>query len=179
MSDTKLHTVGLVSATSLGIRVSGAAALLILAAGQVAHGDELIPPRHKIQPDRPRLLIRPNATPYAISMAQLESLPRNDEYNQMLAQLRRQDHAAAQAMVWLLTHDRAAAQRAVERMRTYRYPGQVQHFSHLPSTDGDLRWPTIGSTTTRASPGKSRPRSAPTWRPWPAQAPGHRRPHVP
>ncbi len=104
------------------------AVLMILAAFQAAPGDELIPPQARIKPDRPRLLIRPEATPHAISIAQLNALPRDDDFNRMLLQLKRQKHAAAQAMVWLLTQDTAAAQRAVERMRAYRYPGKVDTF---------------------------------------------------
>jgi len=99
-----------------------------------ARAADLIPPASALKPDRPRLLLRPADTPYAISVAQLRALPRDADFNQMLAQLKAQDHAAAQAMVWLLTagHQpevgRAAAERAVKRMRAYRYPGNVDTF---------------------------------------------------
>ena len=93
-----------------------------------ARADELIPPASALKRDRPRLLLRPADTPYAISVAQLRALPRDADFNQMLAQLKAQDHAAAQAMVWLLTSDPAAAERAVRRMRAYRYPGNVDTF---------------------------------------------------
>jgi hypothetical protein len=46
----------------------------------------------------------------------------------MLEQLRNNRHAAAQAMVWLLTGDEDAAGRAIARMRDYEYPGRVDTF---------------------------------------------------
>jgi hypothetical protein len=46
----------------------------------------------------------------------------------MLSQLKAQDNAAAQAMVWLISADQAAADWAIRRMRAYRYPGQVDTF---------------------------------------------------
>jgi hypothetical protein len=104
-------------------------ALLACAAGsKLAGGEELIPPLARIQPDRPRLLLRPKSSPLAISLAQLHSLPRDADFRSMLEQLERQESAAAQAMVWLLTKDFAAAERAVQRMRSYRYPGEVDTF---------------------------------------------------
>jgi len=102
--------------------------LLAAALCHAAHADELIPPAAAIKPDRPRLLVRPQPTPYAISLAQLRSIPRDAEFDLMLGQLKGQDSAAAQAMVWLLTDDSAAADRAVRRMRAYRYPGQADTF---------------------------------------------------
>jgi hypothetical protein len=96
--------------------------------GRAAQEDEIIPAAPQIKPGRPRLLLRPHDTPLAISLAQLQSLPRDAEFRQMLDQLKAQQSAAAQAMVWLLTKDAAAADRAVRRMRAYRYPGQVDTF---------------------------------------------------
>ncbi len=104
------------------------ALFLALVACDVACADDLIPAASRIKPDRPRLLLRPQATPYAISLDQLKSLPRDADFNRMLLQLKGQNHAAAQAMVWLLSGDDAAAQRAVEKMRAYRYPGNVDTF---------------------------------------------------
>ncbi len=104
------------------------ALLVCTARSRAAGGDELIPPLARIQPDRPRLLLRPKSTPLAISLAQLQSLPRDADFGRMLAQLEKQESAAAQAMVWLLTKDSAAAERAVKRMRAYRYPGEVDTF---------------------------------------------------
>ena len=100
----------------------------VVAAGSLAWGDDLIPPASAIKTDRPRLLLRPRPTPCAISLAQLDALPRDAEFQRMLDQLKAQNHAAAQAMVWLLTKDPAAADRAVRRMRAYRYPGEVDTF---------------------------------------------------
>jgi hypothetical protein len=99
-----------------------------LAIGGPLGASELIPPALQIKPDHPRLLLRPAATPYAISLAQLRGVPRGADFDRMLDQLKGQDHAAAQALVWLLTGERAAADRAVKRMRAYRYPGKVDTF---------------------------------------------------
>ena len=99
----------------------------IVALGAVPD-DGLIPPASAIKADRPRLLVRPQTTPFAISLEQLAALPRDAEFQRMLDQLQAQDHAAAQAMVWLLTKDASAADRAVRRMRAYRYPGEVDTF---------------------------------------------------
>jgi hypothetical protein len=87
-----------------------------------------IPPASAIKADRPRLLLRPRSTPLAISLDQLAALPQDAEYQRMLNQLKAQDHAAAQALVWLLTKDAAAADRALRRMRAYRCPGDVDTF---------------------------------------------------
>lgn len=101
--------------------------LLVIASGTVS-GAELIPPVEKIKTDRPRVLLRPDATPHAISLAQLKAVPRDADFDQLLAQLKGNDNAAAQAMVYLLTGDKAAADRAIARMRGYKYPGGVDTF---------------------------------------------------
>ncbi len=101
--------------------------LLVIASGTV-FGAELIPPVARIKTDRPRVLLRPGATPRAISLAQLKAVPRDADFNQLLAQLRGNSNAAAQAMVYLLTGEKAAADRAIARMRQYKYPGRVDTF---------------------------------------------------
>jgi len=45
-----------------------------------------------------------------------------------LNQLRGERNAAAQALVWLLTGERSAAEASLSRMRGYRYPGDVDTF---------------------------------------------------
>ena len=90
--------------------------------------DDLIPPLAQMKTDRPRLLLRSKPTSLAISLPQLQALERDADFNAMLAQLKKQDHAASQAMVWLLTQDAAAAEKAIKRMRAYRYPGKVDTF---------------------------------------------------
>ncbi len=99
-----------------------------IAALGAAPDDGPIPAASAIKADRPRLLIRPRTTPFAVSLEQLAALPRDAEFQRMLAQLQAQDDAAAQAIVWLLTNDASAADRAVRRMRSYRYPGEVDTF---------------------------------------------------
>lgn len=103
-------------------------ALLAMGGSQRACGEDLIPPLAKIKTDRPRVLLRAGATPHAISLDRLRAGPRHAEFRQMLAQLRSHPSAAAQAMVWLLSGDRTAADRALERMRAYTYPGSVDTF---------------------------------------------------
>jgi hypothetical protein len=104
------------------------ACLPAIAALGAVPDDGLIPPVSAIKADRPRLLVRPQTTPFAISLEQLAALPRDAEFQRMLDQLQAQDHAAAQAMVWLLTKDASAAERAVRRIRAYRFPGDVDTF---------------------------------------------------
>ena len=87
------------------------------------HGAELIPPLGQIKTDRPRVLLRPAATPYAPSLEQFDTIPSDVEFNQMLAQLKAQKYAAAQALVWLITGDTTAAESAVARMRAYEFSG--------------------------------------------------------
>jgi len=91
-------------------------------------GKDLIPPPAGIKTDRPRVLLRPNESRHAISLAQLKAIPRDAEFNRMLSQLRSNDHAAAQAMVWLLTGEKNAAEKAIARMRRYEFPGKVDTF---------------------------------------------------
>jgi len=93
---------------------------------------ELIPPLEKIKTDRPRIFLRPQATPYAVSLAQLKGGELDADYNQMLAQLREQRSAAAQAMVWLLTGETAAADSAIARMQRYEVPERYNTF-HIHS----------------------------------------------
>lgn len=100
----------------------------VAGAPSAGRGDELIPPAADIRPERPRLLVRPRNTPYAISLQQLRELPRDAEVQRILEQLKAQGHAAAQAMLWLLNRDSAAADRALARMRSYQYPGDVDTF---------------------------------------------------
>ncbi len=93
-----------------------------------AWGAELIPSLAELKTDRPRVLLRPKDTPHAVSLEQLRRIRRDGEFRQMLAQLEDNDHAAAQAMVWLLTGEASAAEKAIRRMREYRYPGRVDTF---------------------------------------------------
>ena len=64
---------------------------------------EIIPELDLISTNRPRVLLRPEETPFAISLPQLEALPRDAAFNQMLSQLKSQQHAASLALAWLLT----------------------------------------------------------------------------
>ncbi len=93
-----------------------------------ARGADLIPPFSAMKTDRPRVLLRPSTSPYAISLAQLRAIPRDTTFKQLLGQLRAQRNAAAQAMVWLLEKDAAAAEAALARMRAYTFPGRVDTF---------------------------------------------------
>ena len=85
------------------------AVVLGLTACCSTQGVEVMPPLAKLKTDRPRVLLRPKATPYAISLAQLKAIKRDAEFDYVLAKLRRQKSAAAQAMAYLMTGERAAA----------------------------------------------------------------------
>ncbi len=102
---------------------------LILCACTPARGAdvEIIPPGEKIKQDHPRLMLRPRGTSYAISLGQLEALPRDAEFQAMVDRLKG-ERAAAQAMVWLITGEETAARRGIERMRTYRAPSSPDAF---------------------------------------------------
>lgn len=89
---------------------------------------DVIPPQELIKTDRPRLLIRPGATSYAITLDKLRSGPRDSQYEAILAQLKEDRNAAALAMVWLLTGQRAAADSAVAKMLRYREPREYDTF---------------------------------------------------
>ena len=86
-------------------------------------GAELIPSLEQIKQDRPRVFLRPADTPYAISLEQLKAIPKDDEFNEMLDKLKKQKHAACQALAWLLTDDKAAADTAIVIMKSYSFSG--------------------------------------------------------
>ena len=92
--------------------------------GAVAMATELVPPAAGIKNDRPRLLLRPADTRYAVSLQQLKALPRDRDFQQMLENLDRlkPPKAAALALVYHLTGRAEAAQRALEIFRSWRMP---------------------------------------------------------
>ncbi|MFO7900251.1 MAG: heparinase II/III family protein, partial [Planctomycetota bacterium] len=96
--------------------------------GGRARGADVFPPSAKLVEDHPRVMLRPKATPHATSLKQLEGLERDAEFKKVLGRLRGDRSAAAQAMVWLLTGDDGAAQKAIQRMRTYKAPGKPDAF---------------------------------------------------
>jgi len=100
----------------------------IMIAPSIVCGADLIPPAERIKTDRPRVLLRPAATPLAISLSQLEAIPRDTDFQVMLAQLNGHRSASAQAMVYLLSGEEAAAEKAIARMRAYEFPGRVDTF---------------------------------------------------
>jgi len=94
--------------------------LSLLCAALPARAQRLIPPAVKIRKDRPRLLLRPKATPLAVSLERLRGGPRDGEFGKMLARLQESKSAASAAMVYLLTGDRKAAERSVAAMRAWK-----------------------------------------------------------
>jgi hypothetical protein len=90
-----------------------------------AEAVDLIPPLVQIKKDHPRLLRRPQVCPGAISVAALRDTARDAADQQLLAQVRDEKSASAQAMVWLLTGDSGAADRAIATMHANRFPGDV------------------------------------------------------
>ncbi|MGA2065773.1 MAG: heparinase II/III family protein [Thermoguttaceae bacterium] len=104
-------------------------ALVLLAvsaasAGHSLRAADLVPPAATIKPDRPRLLLRPGDSPYAVSLKQLAALPRDRDFQRMAEQLEglKPPRAAALAMVYLLTGRPEVAQRAVDYMRAWQPP---------------------------------------------------------
>ncbi len=85
---------------------------------------DLVPPAAGIKNDRPRLLLRPADTRYAISLQQLKALPRDGDFRQMLENLDglNPPRAAALALLYHLTGHAEAAQRALEVFRSWRLP---------------------------------------------------------
>jgi hypothetical protein len=104
------------------------AALLLLLLVEVGLAAEIIPALPALKPNHPRLLLRPEASPLAMSIPALRALPREGAYAELLAQLRGEKSASAQAMVWLLTGESAAAERAIALLRAYQCPGEVDTF---------------------------------------------------
>ena len=107
-------------------------ALQLISAAGADGSEDIIPPLAQIRSERPRLLLRPQATPFAVSLDQLRGGPRGADYDKLLEQLRGQKNAAARAMVWLLTGDRAAADSAITRMLNYLEPDNYNTF-HIHS----------------------------------------------
>jgi len=97
-------------------------------AGAPAFARDIIPPRAEMKTDRPRILLRPTPCPYAISLDALRAIPRDADPDAMIAQLKGLSHAAAQAIVWRMTGDGAAADAAIAHLRSYSYPGNVDTF---------------------------------------------------
>ena len=102
--------------------------LLLLSPANAAGSEDIIPSLEQIRRDRPRLLLRPQPTPFAVSLAQLRGAPRSADYDALLEQLRDQKSAAARAMVWLLTGETADADAAIERMLSYEQPEDYDTF---------------------------------------------------
>ncbi len=89
---------------------------------------DLFPPRQKLSGTRPRVLLRPSDTPYAVSVKQLRSLKRDAAFKRVIDQLKRQKNAAAKALVRLCTGDTQQAQEAVSLLRSYRCPERTDTF---------------------------------------------------
>ena len=102
--------------------------LFLPTVGLAAQFEDIIPVINQIKQDRPRLLLRPHQTPLAISTDQLRHAPKGSDYATLLDQLRGQDHAAAQAMVWMLTGEETAADSALARMLQYEEPEDYDTF---------------------------------------------------
>jgi len=109
------------------IAVASAAVALATATGN-SRAAEIIPPLARIKSDRPRVLLRPKASPWAVSLRDLQAIPRDEPFRRMLEQLQGERSASAQAMAWLLTGDKAAADGAIARMRAYRFRQGVDTF---------------------------------------------------
>ncbi len=80
---------------------------------------EILPSGEKMRTDHPRILLRKNADPNAISIAQLKALKRDGDYEKGLEILKGRNNAASLAMLWLLTGDEGAAEKAIARLKAY------------------------------------------------------------
>jgi len=88
------------------------------ASAATAATNDVIPSESKLQRDRPRLLLRPKATPFAISLPQLKAPLTDPDSQALLRQLEdlNPPHAAALALVYHLTGKQPAAERALALM---------------------------------------------------------------
>ena len=95
-----------------------------LALALPAAATALVPPAEGIKRDRPRLLLRPAETRYAISLQQLKALPRDGDFQQMLQRLEglKPPKAAALALVYQLTGRAEVAERALQVFRSWKMP---------------------------------------------------------
>ncbi|MHC4915297.1 MAG: hypothetical protein ACYTGB_07375, partial [Planctomycetota bacterium] len=100
--------------------ITAPAALLLLTCA-FAHAGvvEIMPPGDKLRKDHPRLLVRAEADPHAISIEQLKALKRDADYDAGIRMLKRRNNAASMAMLWMLTGDEAAADRAFARLEKF------------------------------------------------------------
>ena len=101
--------------------------LIAVVTTQVVAEDPL-PRADQLKSDRPRLLLRPKATPLAVSIEQLRGQAKDKAYDEMLGQLSGSKSAHGQAMVWLMTGKQDAADKAIARMRGYRVPEKADSF---------------------------------------------------
>jgi hypothetical protein len=104
-------------------------ATAVVSAAADADPAGLLPPAGQIKPDRPRMLLRPAGTTRAVTIEELKAIPRDEEFGKMLGQLRGEKSAAAQAMVYLLTGEKPAADAAVKRMREFKAPKEGDPFA--------------------------------------------------
>lgn len=102
--------------------------LFLLIIAWPALAAELVPPATDIKHDRPRLLLRAADTPRAISLKQLQALPRDVDFQRMLEQLEslKPPRAAALALAYHLTHRPQLAERALAVMRSWQMPQDKQ-----------------------------------------------------
>ena len=94
---------------------------------------QLIPELDEMAVDHPRLLLRPSETPYAISLDQLAALERDEDFEQMLNQIKGWDGADCQALAWIFTGDSTYAEQAIESMQGYNFSGgdTFHYYFHL------------------------------------------------
>jgi hypothetical protein len=78
--------------------------------------------------ERPRLLLRAGKTPPAISLRDLERVPRDDDFRVMFDRLARCRKASAQAMLYLLSGEKKYAEAALARMRAWKPPEKIGPF---------------------------------------------------
>ncbi len=98
-----------------------ALAVTIISGGALRAGVvEIMPPAEKLRKDRPRMMVRAKADPHAISIEQLKALKQDADYQAAMRILKSRNNAACMAMIWMLTGDESAADRAFARLEKFK-----------------------------------------------------------
>jgi hypothetical protein len=81
-----------------------------------------------VRPEHPRLFVGAADSPTAISLRDLERVPRDEDFRVMFERLARCRKASAQAMLYLLSGERKHAEAALARMESWETPGNIGPF---------------------------------------------------
>ena len=127
------------------IRTVSLAAILLMLEIEGSRA-QVIPPPERLAKDHPRVLLRPKGSAHSIGLDQLKALQRDAEFDKGLAALKALPRASAQALVWLLTGDEAAAEKALARLQAFE---NWLAFASCRAVELEMQ---CGHTTCAASP---------------------------